>query len=124
MRCRHLQIKAEAQSKGDGSGILGVLEIAESDLAKGLAEARTVEDKESVTGKLNADLDYLNKFSLTIQCFEIYTALALVRTTADVWNLKYENVPLQKILQTAALTVQYVPMLAVSILAGRMHVIG
>merc|ERR550514_252952 len=35
--------KSRAREAGDGSGILGVLEVAESDFAKGLAEARTVE---------------------------------------------------------------------------------
>jgi hypothetical protein len=60
--------------------------------------------------------------NLTIQYFVIYTALALVRTAADVWNLKYEQVPVQKILQTAALTVNYAPMLAVLFLAVRMRV--
>jgi hypothetical protein len=60
--------------------------------------------------------------NLTIQYFVVYTALALVRTMADVWNLKYENVPVQKILQTAALTVNYAPMLAVLFLAVRMRV--
>jgi len=60
--------------------------------------------------------------NLTIQYFIIYTALALVRTAADVWNLSYEQVPIQKILQTAALTVNYAPMLAVLFLAVRMRV--
>jgi len=60
--------------------------------------------------------------NLTIQYFVIYTALALIRTAADVWNLKYEQVPVQKILQTAALTVNYAPMLSVLFLAVRMRV--
>merc|ERR1719352_1635946 len=34
-----------ADAEGDGSGILGVLEVAESDFAKGLAEARSVEQQ-------------------------------------------------------------------------------
>merc|ERR1719502_1329267 len=37
--------KAGADAEGDGSGILGVLEVAESDFAKGLSEARTVEQE-------------------------------------------------------------------------------
>jgi len=60
--------------------------------------------------------------SLTIQYFVVYTALALVRTAADVWNLKYEGMPMQKVLQTAAITVNYAPMLAVLFLAVRMRV--
>ena len=71
-----LQVKSEANSRGDGSGILGVLEIAESDfdmkgkqselksLKTSLADYN--EDKESVTGELNAVLDHLNK--LKPQC--------------------------------------------------------
>ena len=59
---------------------------------------------------------------LTIQYFVVYTALALCRTAADVWNLKYESVPIQKILRTAAITVNYAPMLAVLFLAVRMRV--
>merc|ERR1719197_1972693 len=46
-----LQVSAKARSQesadaeGDGSGILGMLEVAESDFAKGLAEARSVEQQ-------------------------------------------------------------------------------
>jgi len=60
--------------------------------------------------------------SLTIQFFIVYTALALVRTAADKFGLKYDNVPIQKILQTAALTVAFAPMLAILFLACRMRV--
>merc|ERR1719191_2317051 len=37
--------KASADAEGDGSGILGVLEVAASDFATGLAEARAVEQE-------------------------------------------------------------------------------
>ena len=36
--------KDQTDEQGDGSGILGMLEVAESDFAAGLAEARTVEE--------------------------------------------------------------------------------
>merc|ERR1719355_269589 len=36
--------KGQTDEQGDGSGILGMLEVAESDFAAGLAEARTVEE--------------------------------------------------------------------------------
>merc|ERR1719198_2949389 len=38
--------------------------------------------------------------SLTIQFMIVYTALAICRMAADSWGLKYDNVPIQKILQT------------------------
>merc|ERR1719375_3056466 len=60
--------------------------------------------------------------NLTIQFFIVYTALAVVRTMADIWNLNYDKVPVQKILQTATKTVNYAPMLAVLFLATRMRV--
>merc|ERR1719262_1735142 len=60
--------------------------------------------------------------SLTIQFMIVYTALALVRMAADSWGLKYDNVPIQKILQTATLTVAFAPMLAILFLAFRMRV--
>merc|ERR1719456_361698 len=41
--------------------------------------------------------------SLTIQFMLVYTALAICRMAADSWGLKYDNVPVQKILQTATL---------------------
>lgn len=60
--------------------------------------------------------------SLTIQYMVVYTALALCRTAADVFGLKYNNLPLQKILQTATLTVNFAPMLAILFIACRMRV--
>merc|ERR1719386_500440 len=45
-----------AAAQGDGSGILGVLEVAESDFAKGLAEARTAEQQaQSEFDKMSQD---------------------------------------------------------------------
>merc|ERR1740138_1161987 len=60
--------------------------------------------------------------SLTIQFMIVYTALALCRMAADSWGMKYDNVPIQKILQTATLTVNFAPMLAILFLACRMRV--
>merc|ERR1719386_584624 len=55
--------------------------------------------------------------SLTIQYMLVYTALALVRTAADTFHIKYENLPVQEILKTACITVSYAPMLAILFLA-------
>merc|ERR1719389_455045 len=60
--------------------------------------------------------------SLTIQFMVIYTALAIVRMAADGYGFKYDNFPIQKILQTATLTVAFAPMLAILFLAYRMRV--
>jgi len=60
--------------------------------------------------------------SLTIQFMLIYTALAICRMAADSFGLKYDNVPIQKILQSATLTVAFAPMLAILFLAYRMRV--
>merc|ERR1719265_2443113 len=60
--------------------------------------------------------------SLTIQYMLVYTALALCRTAADVFNVKYENLPIQDILKTATITVNFAPMLAVLFLGCRMRV--
>merc|ERR1719399_1840800 len=60
--------------------------------------------------------------SLTIQYMIVYTALALVRTVADIMNWKYENFPVTDILKTACITVSYAPMLAILFLACRMRV--
>ena len=57
--------------------------------------------------------------SLTIQFMIVYTALAICRMAADSFGLKYDNVPIQKILQTATLTVAFAPMLAILFLAYR-----
>merc|ERR1719473_2104453 len=60
--------------------------------------------------------------SLTIQYFLVYTALALCRTAADVFHIKYDRLPIQEILKTACITVSYAPMLAILFLACRMRV--
>merc|ERR1719262_1293212 len=60
--------------------------------------------------------------SLTIQYFLIYTAIALARTAADVFNVNYGKFPVMDILKTAATTVSYAPMLAILFLACRMRV--
>merc|ERR1719191_1535659 len=60
--------------------------------------------------------------SLTIQFMVVYTALAICRMGADGFGMKYDNVPIQKILVTASLTVAFAPMLAILFLAFRMRV--
>ena len=51
--------------------------------------------------------------NLTVQYFIVYTALALIQTVDDVWPpFEYEKVPVQTVLQTAALTVNYASLLA------------
>merc|ERR1719235_3156479 len=60
--------------------------------------------------------------SLSIQFMIVYTALAICRMGADGLGMKYENVPIQKILQTASLTMAFAPMLAILFLAFRMRV--
>jgi len=61
--------------------------------------------------------------SLTIQYMLVYTALALCRTAADSFGLAYDKLPIQKILVTATITVNYAPMLAVLFLGCRMRVL-
>merc|ERR1719487_475481 len=60
--------------------------------------------------------------SLTLQYMIVFTALALCRTAADVFNIKYDNLPIQDILKTATHTVSFAPMLAVLFLGCRMRV--
>merc|ERR1719335_141796 len=60
--------------------------------------------------------------SLTIQYMLVYTALALVRTAADTFNVQYDKLPIQDILKTATYTVAFAPMLAVLFLGCRMRV--
>merc|ERR1719504_299571 len=60
--------------------------------------------------------------NLTLQYMIVYTALAICRTAADSFNIKYTNLPIQDILKTATLTVNFAPMLAILFLACRMRV--
>merc|ERR1719375_1423063 len=69
----HSKVSAKVQTKGDGSGILGLLEVAESDFAKLLAEARAVEEaaateyekmmQESKLNKATKEMDIKGKQS-------------------------------------------------------------
>lgn len=59
---------------------------------------------------------------LAIQYLLVYTALAVCSTAADSFGMKYDDFPIQKTLQTATLTVNFAPMLAVLFLACRMRV--
>merc|ERR1719197_171570 len=49
-------------------------------------------------------------------------ALAICRMAADSFGMKYDNIPIQKILVTATLTMAFAPMLAILFLAFRMRV--
>merc|ERR1740138_319339 len=60
--------------------------------------------------------------SLTLQFMIVYTSLAICRMAADSLGVKYDNLPIQKILVTASLTVAFAPMLAILFLAFRMRV--
>ena len=95
---------------GTAGGVAGENPMANATLVGGAFEAR------GVSTALNCVV------SLTIHYCVVYIALALCRTAADVWNLKYECLPIQKSLQTGAITVNYAPMLAVLLLAVRMRV--
>jgi len=52
--------RSQADEQGDGSGILGMLEVAESDFATALAEARTVEETaQAEFAKMRAEAETL-----------------------------------------------------------------
>jgi hypothetical protein len=60
--------------------------------------------------------------SLTIQFFVLYTALAIGRSVADAFGMKYKNHPVEQVLRAACMTVMMAPMLAILFLACRMRV--
>merc|ERR550514_1267717 len=75
------QAKSGTSEEGDGSGILGVLEVAESDFAKGLAEARTVEGQaQSEFDKLRQDSKML-KATKTMEIKGKQSELASLKTS-------------------------------------------
>merc|ERR1719399_2290408 len=57
----HSETAAKLTTKGDGSGILGLLEVAESDFAKLLAEARAVEEAAATEFSKMLEDNKLNK---------------------------------------------------------------
>merc|ERR1719454_2698869 len=73
--------KNQAGAKGDGSGILGVLEVAASDFASGLAEARNVEaTAQGEYDKLKADAKML-KETKSMEIKGKQSELASLKTT-------------------------------------------
>merc|ERR1719408_208850 len=76
-----VKAKANADAEGDGSGILGVLEVAASDFAKGLAEARTVEqESQTEYDKLVSDSKML-KATKTMEIKGKQSEVASLKTT-------------------------------------------
>merc|ERR1719191_890899 len=74
--------KASVDAEGDGSGILGVLEVAASDFASGLAEARTVEqESQSEYDKLVQDSKML-KATKTMEIKGKQSEVASLKTTS------------------------------------------
>jgi hypothetical protein len=57
----HSKVDAKLTTKGDGSGILGLLEVAESDFAKLLAEARATEEAAATEYSKMLEDNKLNK---------------------------------------------------------------
>jgi len=99
---------------------------AEARVAQGTSRENPLEKVPVVGSQFRSDTAVSTAMqcviSLTIQYMVVYTALALVRTAADVLGWSYEEIPIQKTLQMGALTVNYAPMLAILFLAFRMRV--
>merc|ERR1719387_2636072 len=75
--------KSLADEQGDGSGILGMLEVAESDFATALAEARTVEEAaQSEFDKLNEESKML-KTTKTMEIKGKQSEIGSLKTTAS-----------------------------------------
>merc|ERR1719217_1811184 len=60
--------------------------------------------------------------TLCIQFFVIYTVMAICRTICDAMGMKYKNLPIERVLHTACMTVAFAPMLSILFLACRMRV--
>merc|ERR1719478_2052561 len=120
MRCQALlvlalAVTAHAAQPSEGRGAF----LQADDYETPLEKVPVVGDKFKVR-PVSTSLQCV--ISLTIQYMLVYTALAICRTAADVLNIKYENLPIQDILKTATLTVNFAPMLAVLFLGCRMRV--
>jgi len=75
--------KDTTDEQGDGSGILGMLEVAESDFATGLAEARTVEEAaQSEFDKLKEESKML-KTTKTMEIKGKQSEIGSLKTTAS-----------------------------------------
>merc|ERR1719355_134282 len=75
--------KDQTDEQGDGSGILGMLEVAESDFAAGLAEARTVEGTaQSEYDKMKAEAKML-KATKTMEIKGKQSEIGSLKTTVS-----------------------------------------
>merc|ERR1719299_83573 len=84
--------KTQADEQGDGSGILGMLEVAESDFATALAEARTVEGTaQAEYDKMKAEAKML-KATKTMEIKGKQSEIGSLKTTVSDLGVDKEGI--------------------------------
>jgi len=84
--------QSETDEQGDGSGILGMLEVAESDFAQGLAEARTVEEAaQAEFDKLSSESKML-KATKTMEIKGKQSEISSLKTTVSDLGVDKEGI--------------------------------